>query len=169
MKLFFPAILLAAAICFFYPFPVYAVCPVCAVAVGAGVGLSRWIGVDDTISGLWIGGFLISLTILTQSWLSKKNVNFKRKNIVVFLIYFLLVIMPFYFSGIVGSPLNVLCGIDKLLLGIASGAISFFLGGKWYYRLKEKNQGHAYFPFQKIVMPITPLVILSIAFYFITK
>lgn len=32
-----------------------AVCPVCTVAVGTGVGLSRWLGVDDTITGLWLG------------------------------------------------------------------------------------------------------------------
>lgn len=169
MKLFFPAISLAATICFFYPFMAQAVCPVCAVAVGAGVGLSRWLGVDDAVSGLWIGGLLISLAMWTKDWLGKKDINFKHKNIIIFLTYFLLVIAPFYFSGIIGAPLNILWGVDKLLLGIVLGAISFFLGGIWYYRLKEKNQGHAYFPFQKVVMPIAPLVILSIVFYFITK
>jgi hypothetical protein len=33
-----------------------AICPLCTIAVGAGVGLSRWIGVDDAVTGLWIGG-----------------------------------------------------------------------------------------------------------------
>lgn len=169
IKLFSSAILLANAAYFFYPLQAYAVCPVCAVAVGAGVGLSRWLGIDDTISGLWIGGLLVSLIMWTQSWLSKKNVNFKHKNIAVFLAYFLLIAAPFYFIDIIGSPSNTLWKIDKLLLGIALGSISFFLAGMLYYRLKEKNQGHAHFPFQKVVMPIAPLVILSIVFYFITK
>jgi len=26
---------------------VYAICPVCTVAVAGGVGLSRWLGIDD--------------------------------------------------------------------------------------------------------------------------
>lgn len=169
MKLFFLVISPATVICFFCPFIAHAVCPVCTVAVGAGVGLSRWLGIDDTISGLWIGGLLISLTMWTQNWLSKKNVNFKHKNIVVFLAYFLLIVAPFYFSGIIGIPFNNLWGVDKLLLGIVLGAASFFLGGMWYYRLKEKNKEHAYFSFQKVVMPITPLVILSTVFYFITR
>lgn len=30
-----------------------AVCPICTVAVGAGVGLSRCLGIDDSITGLW--------------------------------------------------------------------------------------------------------------------
>ena len=33
----------------------HAVCPVCTVAVGAGLGLAEWLGIDDSISGLWIG------------------------------------------------------------------------------------------------------------------
>ncbi len=33
-----------------------AICPICTIAVGAGVGFSRYLGIDDTIAGLWIGG-----------------------------------------------------------------------------------------------------------------
>lgn len=73
--------------------------------------------------------------------------------------------------NIMGHPLNTFCncGIDKLLIGIVSGSISFWFGAIWYFYLKEKNNGHAYFPFQKVVMPISPLIILSIIFYFLTK
>ena len=59
--------------------------------------------------------------------------------------------------------------LDKLLLGTIVGSFGFWAGAEWYYYLKEKNHGHAYFPFQKVVMPISPLIILSIIFYFITK
>ena len=37
-----------------------ALCPVCAIAVGAGIGVSRWLGVDDTITGVWVGGLIVS-------------------------------------------------------------------------------------------------------------
>ena len=50
-----------------------AVCPVCTIAVGASLGLSRWLGVDDTISGLWIGGLIVSTTLWTYSWMKKRH------------------------------------------------------------------------------------------------
>jgi len=48
-------------------------CPVCTIAVTAGVGLSRWLGVDDLISGLWVGGLLVSLIGLTFSLVEQKG------------------------------------------------------------------------------------------------
>ncbi len=32
-------------------------CPVCSISIGVGVGLCRYLGIDDLISGVWIGGF----------------------------------------------------------------------------------------------------------------
>ena len=50
----------------------YAICPICTLAVGAGVGLSRWLGVDDTVTGLWIGGLTVSMILWTIFWADKK-------------------------------------------------------------------------------------------------
>jgi len=148
-----------------------AVCPICTVAVGVGVGLSRWLGIDDSITGLWIGGLTVSMITWTISWFDKKNIRFKGRTIATILGYYLLIIVPFFYSGIIMNPLQTLCacGLDKLLLGIIIGSFGFWFGASWYYYLKEKNQGRAYFPFQKVVMPISPLIILSIIFYFLTK
>jgi hypothetical protein len=69
-----------------------------------------------------------------------------------------------------GQEENVFAfGIDKLLFSIILGRISFFIGANYYEYLKKRNNGRAYFPFQKVVMPIAPLVIFSIIFYFLTK
>lgn len=148
-----------------------AVCPICTIAVGAGVGLSRWLGIDDTITGLWVGGLTVSMITWTESWLDKKNIRFKSRIYVNIVGYFLLMVVPLYYSGIIGNPLNTLCacGLDKLFFGIIVGSIGFWFGASWYFHLKEKNDGHAYFPFQKVVMPITPLIILSVVYYFLTK
>jgi hypothetical protein len=150
-----------------------AVCPVCTIAVGAGVGLSRWLGIDDTITGLWVGGLIVSMIVWTESWLEKKNIRFTGRAVVDTLVYYAVVVVPLYYSGVIGSPRNKLfcvCGlnVDKLLFGIIVGSIGFWWGASWYFHLKEKNNGHAYFPFQKVVMPIAPLIILSIIFYFLT-
>ena len=54
-----------------------AVCPICTVAAATGIGFSRWLGIDDTITGLWIGGLTVSLITWTIDWLGKKNIRFK--------------------------------------------------------------------------------------------
>jgi hypothetical protein len=146
-----------------------AICPICTMAVVAGMGLSRWLGIDDTIAGLWIGALAVSLIAWTISWLDRKNIRFYGRKITVAAAYYLLILAPLYFYHIIGHPLNTLWGMDKLLFGIIVGSVVFLLGALWYYQLKEQNHGHAYFPFQKVVMPVAPLIILSIIFYFLTK
>ena len=148
-----------------------AVCPICTIAVGAGIGLSRWLGIDDSITGLWIGGLTVSMITWTLSWFDKKKILFKGRVIITILGYYLLIVTPLYFMGIMGNPLNSICfcGLDKLVIGIIVGSIAFWFGAEWYYYLKAKNGGHAYFPFQKVVMPISPLIILSLIYYFLTK
>lgn len=147
----------------------HAFCPVCTVAVGAGVGLAQWLGIDDSVTGLWVGGLTISLIMWTLNWFNKKNINFKGKRTVTFLGYCLLIVVPLYYTKVMGHPLNKLWGMDKLFLGIIIGSVFFMLGGVWYSYLKKRNNDRAYFPFQKIVMPVGALVILSFIFYFITK
>ena len=148
---------------------VHAVCPVCTIAVGAGIGLSRWLGIDDTITGLWVGGLVVSMTMWTVNWFNKKNFHFKGRIITTTLVYYGLIIIPLYFTGVMGHTLNTLWGMDKLGVGIVLGSISFFAAAQWYEVIKRRNNGHAYFPFQKVVMPISPLILLSILFYFLTK
>jgi len=144
-------------------------CSVCTIGVVAGLGLSRWIGVDDTLSGIWIGGLLASLSGWTVIWLLKKKINFKGMAILTTLAYYGLVIIPLYNREIIGHPLNKLWGIDKLILGVAFGTLFFVLAVIAYKVMKRKNGGHAHFKFEKVVIPITTLLILSAVFYFITK
>ena len=54
-----------------------AVCPLCTIAVAGGVGFSRWIGIDDTISGLWIGALTLSMALWNINWFDKKKIHFK--------------------------------------------------------------------------------------------
>lgn len=155
-----------------------AVCPLCAVAVGAGIGLAQWLGVDDTISGLWVGGLVVALILWTIAWMTKKNYflnndSSKGRIVVITLLvavtYYLLFVAPLYWYGIIGHLLNKLWGIDKLLLGIVCGSVAFWVGAEWYVYLKKNNNNRAYFPFQKVVIPVVFLLALSVFFYFLTK
>lgn len=143
-----------------------AVCPVCVVAIGAGVGLCRWLGIDDVISGIWIGGLIVSVIIWTLNWLIKKQINFKARWLVLSVVFYLLIIPPLFWSGIMGHPLNKLWGIDKLLLGIIVGGLTLLVGVIFHNFLKMKHQGKSFFPYQKVAMPILLMLIVSFLFYY---
>ena len=65
-----------------------AVCPVCTVAVGAGLEGMRLLGVDDVITGIWAGGLTLSLFFWTAGWLKKHNVKSAFWQIVVPFVFY---------------------------------------------------------------------------------
>jgi hypothetical protein len=148
-----------------------AVCPVCTVAVGAGIGFSRWLGVDDSITGLWLGGFLLSASLWTIDWLNRKNIRFFLEKTLVILAYYVFAIVPLYYAKIIANPAAFICSCasDKLMLGIIEGTAVFFFSAKSYEFLKERNNGQAHFSYEKVVLPVVFLLIFTIFFYFLTK
>ena len=146
-----------------------AVCPVCVVAVGAGVGLCRWLGIDDTISGLWIGALLVALSLWTIFELEKKGWTFKFYKSIIFAAYYLMTVWPLLSFNIMGHPLNKLWGVDKILLGIATGTVVFFFSVFLNGFLEKKNNGKVYFYYQKVIIPVILLSISSLIFYIIIK
>lgn len=146
-----------------------AVCPVCTIAVGAGVGLSRWLGIDDLITGAWVGGLLVSVSIWTSSWMDKKGYNFKFRGAVVTAAYYLITIIPLYYTGIMGHPYNQFWGIDKLLFGIICGSLVFLFSTWLHNFLKNENGGKSYFPYQKVAIPVSALIILSGILFLVIK
>lgn len=163
---------LACAAAIFLPtYKALAVCPVCTVAVGAGIGLSRWLGIDDAITGLWLGGFLLSISLWTIDWLNRKNIRFFMKRAVVILAYYAFAIIPLYYAKILTDPVAFVCSCanDKLLVGIIEGTAVFYFATTFYEYVKARNGGRAHFPFEKIAFPVISLVIFTILFYLLSK
>lgn len=161
--IFFPII---AAI-MFVPMAM-AVCPVCTVAVGAGLEGMRLLGVDDVITGIWAGALTLSIFLWTVGWLKKRGVKNAFLQIgLPFIIYYGLLAAVYALPGVEFGA-TTLWGIDKFLLGIIVGTIAFYLGARWYVRIKRKNGGHAQFAFQKVVVPLSFLVVVTIVFWLIT-
>lgn len=154
-----------------------AVCPICTIAVASGVGFSRWIGIDDTITGLWIGALTLSMSFWNINWFDKKKIHFKFRNTITVLAYYLLVVFPLWGMGIIGNKLGALkafgtesaFSVDKLTLGIMVGTFAFWTSVEWYAHFKTKNNGKAHFPFEKVVLPNALLILLSVAFFFLTR
>lgn len=144
-------------------------CTVCTVAIIGGLGLSRWLKVDDTVSGVWIGAFLVTIIYYTIEFFRLKKINFWGRDFLISLSYYALAFIPLYTGKIIGHPLNRIWGIDKFIVGAFCGSIFFILAVMLYSWLKKKNAGHAHFPMEKVIIPIISLIIVSAGFYFLTR
>jgi hypothetical protein len=172
-KKLLPYTILSVGLIFLAPLTARAVCPACTLVVGAGIGLTRWLGVDDTISGVWIGGLIVSMILWMINWLNKKNIRFPFRKIASWVFTYLIILLPLYWKGVIGHPSNTITifnyYIDKILFGVFCGSVVFLFSAWLYNFLKKRNGGKPYFPFQKIVMPVLFLAILSVVFYIISK
>jgi len=138
------------------------VCPVCVVAIGAGLGLSRWLGIDDLVSSVWIGAFLVAIISWTLGYIKKKGWSFYDDGIVITLAYLVLTFIPLYYAGIIGHPLNQIFGMDKIIFGSIIGAVVLFLGHWLNLYLKKINNGKVFFPYQRVAVPVLLLIITSL-------
>ena len=153
---------------FFFPSVIQAVCPLCTIAVGAGLGFSRWLGIDDMVTGLRIGALIISSSLWTVSFAQKRNWKMLSKTPLVIFLFYLLVIPPLFWSKIIGHPANTLWGIDKVLLGTTFGSLAFSLAVYFEQWLRRQHDGKIFFYYQKVLVPVTALTLLSLLFYLIT-
>ena len=180
MKKFFVFILsflvLSTITYLLFPPPVAAVCPVCTVVVIAGLAISRALGIDDTVTSIWIGGLILSMSFWLIDWVDKKKWLSKIKdkkttssiNVSVIILMYLLVLVPLKLDHSIGITLNRLWGIDKVILGTGIGSIAFLVG-MWIDKKERQIKGKQLFSFQRVVFPVLGLIITSIIFYFITR
>ena len=139
-------------------------CAVCTVAVGASLEIARHYGVDDSVVGVWAGALLALLGYWLILWFDKKNWNFGGRDLLLMAISvgsigFMYVSQIPYRPQIIG-----VLYLDPLLFSTVLGALTFIYVSKFYQWLKARNGGHAHFPFEKVVLPVLALALLSVYF-----
>jgi len=145
-----------------FPVPVSAHCPLCVAGAAAGITLTRWIGVDDSITGVWIGALLGSMSFWLTSWLLIKSAflrKWKYRPILkplIFVLIFGSTLWSFYQFNLV-IRMSQLFGLDKLTFGMIAGSLLLYLVDV----IKIKH----YFPYQRIVISLGSMVVLSSAIY----
>lgn len=139
-------------------------CAVCTVAVGASLEIARRLGVDDGVVGVWAGAFLTLLGYWTIKWMDKKGWNFWGRDFIV-LSLSVLMILFMYISHLVYTPKAILVfWMDPFLFATICGALTLHYSSEFYQWMKKKNGGHAHFPFEKVVVPVVALVLVSWVF-----
>jgi hypothetical protein len=64
------------------------------------------------------------------------------------------------------DPYNVMWGINKIILGTTIGTILFFLSILTDKYLRKTNNGKVYVPYQKVILPVSYLLLSSLVMYF---
>ncbi len=155
-------------------------CPLCTGAAIGGVEIARYFGVDDSISGLFLGAAIISSALWFNKWL-KKKVNFRFQEGVIIGASFLLFAIPFYYAGLITdfemvrsmpthhsfSWLGPL-GIDKLLFGMILGTLIVWLTFTVSDYITQRK-GKVLWPFQSLSLMIGVSGILALILWFFTR
>jgi len=141
-------------------------CPICTVAVGASLEIARRLGVDDAVVGVWAGALLVMLGFWTIRWFDKKNWQFWGRDF--WLISLSVAMIGFmYVSELVYAPQPILVFyIDPFLFSTLLGAFVMYYSSEFYQWMKVRNGGHAHFPFEKVVLPVVALLLVSVYFYY---
>jgi hypothetical protein len=147
----------------------HAVCPVCTVSIAGGLGVSRWLGIDDIVPGIWIGGLILSMGFWFSDWIKGRDWKFRLEKLPSVFIFYLITLTTLYVTNTLFLPGNTLWGIDKILLGMVVGSPGFYIGNLMDQYLRKVNEGKVLFYYQRVILPVTTLSILSFVFYLITK
>lgn len=158
------SLLLSAALSFVLFFTLapkaLAHCPLCTAGAGAGLALSRWLGIDDSITGIWIAAFLGATALWGAYSIKKKLVPFQET--LIYLAVFGLTIWSFYQFKLVDEHAGLIMGVPKLIFGMVSGGLIFYLVEALNKLIREKR-GKVLFPYQPMVFSLGAMLILSLA------
>ena len=69
--------------------------------------------------------------------------------------------------GLWSGAILALVGYWTILFSTILGFLLFIYSQKFYQYMKKNNGGHAHFPFEKVVLPLAILTILSFYFNYI--
>ena len=141
-------------------------CAVCTVAVGAFLEIARRAGVDESVVGVWAGAMLALMGYWLIIWFDKKNWRFYGRDFI--LIASSVAMIGFmYIKEIEYNPTDILVfWIDPFLFSVILGALGLIYSSAFYQWMKKRNGGHAHYPFEKVVVPVLALVLLSVLFYY---
>jgi len=134
--------------------------PICAVGIASGLGISRWLGIDDITLGLWIGALILSLSIQFNIFLDKKGKSFPYSFWIIFLGTWGLSFLPIL-KTLTQDPFCNVFGFPRVICGSILGVLTLFLVDKANNIIINRHNKKVYFYYQRVVIPIIGLIIVS--------
>ena len=144
-------------------------CPLCAGAVGAAAIGAGYLGIDNSIVGLFVGAFSISTGLWFARKIKKKYFKFQSFSIV--LSSFLFTVIP---SAKIVNDLDYISlfdkiyFLDKIIIGSIIGATITLFALYLHNKIKQVN-GRVLVPYQGVFLTLILLLITSIPMYFVFK
>lgn len=161
---------------FLFPSQAEAHCPLCTGALGAGAAAAKYYGLDESIIGVLIGAFGVSIGLWIARSIKKEYFRFQSAAIV--LLSFILTLLPLlgiskesiylpiFITGGPGTILNKVYWINKTLFGGIIGGIATIFAF-WLHIYIKKINGKVLFPYQGIAFSVAILLLVSTSLYFI--
>src|SRR3989344_9060855 len=147
---------------------VMAHCPLCTAATVVGVGVTRSLGWDDSIVGVFVGAMIVSSALWANNMLKKKNIggNAILRVSSITLATFVLTFLTFYYAGFFGLGNNYrIFGIEKIVFGTLSGSFVSLMAFWTSNRIKKKNYGKTIFNYQTMVLTFGSLILNAFLFW----
>lgn len=138
-------------------------CPLCVAGAGAGLSLSRLLGIDDSITGVWLAAFLGAISFWTETaFIKDKELKLTLRPL-IYIGIFVATIWSFYKFNLVVKHGEIF-GMDKLTFGMLVGGVAFYLVDV-IDDLIIKKKGKVLFPYQRIIVSLGTMLFLSIGIY----
>lgn len=170
MRKFLLSLLTSLALLAFFPKSALAHCPLCVVGAGTGLGVSRFLGIDDSITGVWLAAVIGALALWTDIWVRGKNLKFlaglssSLTRPLIYLLFFVISLWSFYQFGLIDEHLGMIFGVPKLTFGLLTGAAVFYLVDEVDNWLIARR-GKVFFPYQRIIVSLGAMLVLSLGIY----
>ncbi len=141
-------------------------CPLCVGATGMAVATARFYGVNDMITGLFAGVFILSTSLWFHISLKKRNKGkdyIPQQSLIIIFVSIIMTLITFYYTGLWSG--NSLFGTSNIIVGTIVG--SFISGVTFMVHdlLRSMNDNKNYVPFQPIVLTSTASFLSILAFY----
>lgn len=150
-----------------FPIPVFAHCPLCVAGAAVGLSLSRLVGVDDAVTGVWMAAFLGAMSLWTTN-LIKVRAPLPFLKPLVYILIFGLTIWSFYKFNLIPRFSGEILGVHKLTFGMIIGGIVFYLTEVVDDLIIAANK-KVFFPYQRVVVSLGSILVLSFAMFYLVN
>lgn len=145
-------------------------CPLCTVGAAVAAGGAAWLGINNTVIGLFIGAFAVSMGWWVSNLIKKDYIPYQK--LILILVSFITTVLPisklipsiypFYISlmGDYGSMLNRTYIINPFIIASIFGGLIVLITPTISKKITVLRRGKTY-PFQGIILTFLILTILG--------